>query len=56
MATTDSPLINAVRRLFDKQADQLPELKEPIKAFLAGGVAVHNWIGIRVTSDVDAEF
>ncbi|MGZ1522241.1 DUF6036 family nucleotidyltransferase [Xanthomonas citri] len=56
MATTDSPLINAVRQLFDRQADQLPELREPIKAFLAGGVAVHYWIGIRVTSDVDAEF
>ncbi|HEY0335311.1 MAG TPA: DUF6036 family nucleotidyltransferase [Stenotrophomonas sp.] len=56
MPTTDSPLIHAVRRLFDAQADQLPTLKEPIKAFLAGGVAVHYWIGNRVTTDVDAEF
>ncbi|WP_282272438.1 DUF6036 family nucleotidyltransferase [Stenotrophomonas sp. PS02298] len=56
MATIYSPLINAVRQLFDLQADQLPELKEPIKAFLAGGVAVHYWVGVRVTADVDAEF
>ena len=56
MPTTDSPLINAVRQLFDTQADQLPTLKTPIKAFLAGGVAVHYWVGNRVTTDVDAEF
>ena len=56
MTTIDSPLINAVRQLFDMQADQLPELKQPIKAFLAGGVAVHYWVGSRVTADVDAEF
>lgn len=56
MTTTDSPLINAVRQLFDRQADQLPALKAPIKAFLAGGVAVHYWVGSRVTADIDAEF
>jgi hypothetical protein len=51
-----SPLLDAVRQLFDLQADQLPALKEPIKAFLAGGIAVHYWVGARVTTDIDAEF
>lgn len=56
LQSLETPLLRAVRELFDRQADQLPELKVPIKAYLAGGVAVHFWRGTRVTSDVDAEF
>jgi len=31
-------------------------LREPIKMFIAGGMAAHLYTGARVTTDVDAEF
>jgi hypothetical protein len=32
------------------------DLRQPIKMFIAGGMAVHLYTGARVTTDVDAEF
>jgi hypothetical protein len=31
-------------------------LRDPIKMFIAGGMAAHLYTGLRVTTDVDAEF
>ena len=34
----------------------LPDLKEPVKMIIAGGVAVNFYCGSRATADVDASF
>ena len=34
----------------------LPDLKEPVKMIIAGGVAVNFYCGSRATVDVDASF
>lgn len=39
-----------------RQLEERLELREPIKMFIAGGMATHLYTGGRVTSDVDAEF
>jgi hypothetical protein len=50
-----SPYLEAVRELFDRQAD-LVQQNRTIAVFIAGGAAVHWWTRERVTGDVDAEF
>lgn len=39
-----------------QQLEARSGLREPIKMFIAGGMATHLYTGGRVTSDVDAEF
>ncbi len=39
-----------------RQLEERSNLREPIKMFIAGGMAMHLYTGGRVTSDVDAEF
>jgi hypothetical protein len=38
------------------QLDKSLQLKEPLKMYIAGGMAVHLYTAARVTTDVDAEF
>lgn len=52
---TDSALANALKELLVNLERRL-ELDAPLKAYLAGGMAVHLYTGTRVTMDVDAEF
>jgi hypothetical protein len=52
---TDTPLATGLKALF-RQLEQHLELKEPIDAYLAGGMAVHLYMACRVTKDVDVEF
>lgn len=51
----DTPLGRGLRELLAKLATRL-ELDREVYAFLAGGMAVHLYLGKRVTTDVDAEF
>ena len=51
----DTVLASALRTLLLDLEVKL-ELTQPIKVFLAGGMAVHLYTGSRVTCDVDAEF
>lgn len=44
-------LIELVKRL-----DKSLQLKEPLRMYIAGGMATHLYTGARVTTDVDAEF
>jgi hypothetical protein len=46
----------AVERIVEIIAEELPELKEPIECILAGGSAVHYYVSERVSHDVDIEF
>jgi hypothetical protein len=39
-----------------RQLEGRSGLREPIKMFIAGGMATHLYTGGRVTSDVDPEF
>lgn len=52
---TDTPLATGLKVLFS-QLEQHLALKEPIDAYLAGGIAVHLYTASRVTKDVDVEF
>jgi hypothetical protein len=52
---TETPLATGLKALF-RQLEQHLELKEPIDAYLAGGMAVHLYTACRVTKDVDVEF
>lgn len=52
---THTALAEGLRELF-RQLDERLSLSQPVKVFLAGGMAVHLYAGIRVTVDVDAEF
>jgi hypothetical protein len=51
----NTPFAQGLRRLFVDLEKRL-ELKQPLTAYLAGGMAVHLYTGKRVTNDVDAEF
>jgi len=46
----------ATLQIFKKINDNLQGINEPVKAFIAGGVAVHLWTASRVSMDVDAIF
>jgi Nucleotidyltransferase of unknown function (DUF6036) len=52
---TDTALARGLKELF-KQLQERLSLTSPVKAFLAGGMAVHLYTASRVTTDVDAEF
>lgn len=52
---TDTRLVAAMRRVFAMLAERL-ELQQPLSIWLAGGMAVHLYTGLRVTSDIDAEY
>lgn len=52
----DIQLRQAVGEIVHRISDSLPVLKEPIKMFLAGGMAVNFYTGLRPTVDVDASF
>lgn len=49
-------LKQAVAEMIRRISAALPELKEPIKMVIAGGVAVNFYTGSRVTMDVGASF
>lgn len=51
-----TPLLEAIRELFDREASRIEAPREPIKVYIAGGAAVHFWTRARVSTDVDAEF
>jgi hypothetical protein len=52
-----SPYWRAVEEIFRRIQARIPEtLPEPVIAYLAGGAAVHYYLGARVTRDVDVEF
>lgn len=52
---TDSDLVAGLRKLLNELEKRIA-LREPIKMFIAGGMAVHLYTQARVTTDVDAEF
>lgn len=51
----ETALARGLRELLEKLEGRL-ELKSPLQAYLAGGMAVHLYTGKRVTGDIDAEF
>ena len=52
---TATPLAKALARYF-RELEKRLQLTQPVTAYLAGGMAVHLYIGIRVTVDIDVEF
>ncbi|PUA17529.1 DUF6036 family nucleotidyltransferase [Glaciimonas sp. PCH181] len=52
---TDTDLATGLVQLVKKLNESL-DLKEPVKMFIAGGMATHLYTASRVTMDVDAEF
>jgi hypothetical protein len=48
-------LAQGLKALVEKLEERLG-LRDPIKMFIAGGMAAHLYTGARVTTDVDAEF
>lgn len=52
----DANLRNAVGEIIHRISEALPDLENPIKMFLAGGMAVNFYTGSRPTTDVDASF
>ena len=52
---TGPPLARALLQYFRELESRL-QLTRPITAYLAGGMAVHLYIGVRVTTGIDAEF
>lgn len=52
---TQTALARGLRTLFQRLEERL-ELQQPLKVYLAGGMAVHLYTAQRVTTDVDAEF
>lgn len=52
---TDTRLVDAMPRVFALLVERL-ELQRPLHVWLAGGMAVHLYTGLRVTSDIDAEY
>ncbi|MET0963031.1 MAG: hypothetical protein ABWY05_09475 [Noviherbaspirillum sp.] len=49
-------LKQAVAEIADRIDIVLPDLNEPVKMILAGGIAVNFYCGSRATVDVDASF
>lgn len=52
---TDTDLARGLQALLDR-LEERAGLQEPVKMYIAGGMAVHLYTHARVTSDVDAEF
>lgn len=46
----------ALMKMVERIGQELPDLPEPVKMYLAGGVAVNLYTGSRPTRDVDASF
>lgn len=53
---TDTELGKGLKDLFVELQQRLELNGEPIKAYIAGGIAVHLYTAYRVSMDVDAEF
>jgi len=51
----DKPMAKGLERLLARLSAEL-ELKSVMDVYIAGDIAVHLYTGVRVTSDVDAEF
>jgi len=49
-------LRQAVGEIIHRISSTLPDLKEPVKMYLAGGMAVNFYTGYRPTVDIDASF
>jgi len=52
----DPQLRQAVGEIIHRISSALPDLKEPIRMYLAGGMAVNFYTGYRPTVDIDASF
>ena len=52
----DPQLRQAVGEIIHRISSTLPDLKESIKMYLAGGMAVNFYTGYRPTVDIDASF
>jgi hypothetical protein len=52
----DPQLRQAVGEIIHRISSALPDLKEPVKMYLAGGMAVNFYTGYRPTVDIDASF
>lgn len=52
---THTELAKGLRQLVS-ELQKRTGLRQPINMFIAGGMAVHLYTGVRVTTDVDAEF
>jgi hypothetical protein len=52
----DPQLRGALGEIIRRISAALPELKEPVRMYLAGGMAVNFYTGYRPTVDVDASF
>lgn len=52
---SDTAFAKGLRQLFADLEHRL-SLRQPLTAYLAGGMAVHLYTGLRVTNDVDVEF
>lgn len=52
---TRTALAEGLRALF-RQLEKRLALRSPVNVYLAGGMAVHLYTALRVTTDVDAEF
>ena len=52
----DPRLRSALGEIIRRISAALPELKEPVRMYLAGGMAVNFFTGYRPTVDVDASF
>lgn len=52
---THTELADGLRKLI-KEFEKRTDLREPIKMYIAGGMATHLYTAARVTTDVDAEF
>lgn len=55
LLATGTPLARGMVQLL-AELEQRLELDQPLRAYLAGGMAVHLYTGQRVTADVDIEF
>lgn len=49
-------LKKAVGEIIHRISETLPEMKQPISMYLAGGIAVNFYTGYRSTGDIDASF
>lgn len=52
---TNTDLAQGLRQLIAELETRL-QLRQPLKMYVAGGMALHLYTGSRVTTDVDAEF
>jgi len=53
---TETQFSHTIMELLGRIASSFGDLKQPVKAFIAGGAAVHLYTGHRVSEDLDVEF